>query len=60
MKAPDQSKLYSYLFHFNHITGVWNAFKREDYSAYFNGTIDPNKVTKNADVKVLEKYLSVH
>lgn len=32
----DKSKLYNYMFHFNHHTGRWAAFKREDQQRYFN------------------------
>lgn len=29
---------YDYLFHFNHHTGLWNAFPRGKMKDYFNGT----------------------
>lgn len=33
--TPDH---YDYLFHFNHHTGLWNAFPRDKMKDYFNGT----------------------
>jgi hypothetical protein len=33
--------LYDWLFHYNPFTHKWNAFRREDYSAYFNGEKKP-------------------
>lgn len=29
-------ELYDWLFHFNHHTGKWAAFKRDDREKYFN------------------------
>lgn len=36
--------LYNYLFHYNHYTGKWNCFSREDTSNYFNGTSPVHKI----------------
>lgn len=51
-------KLYDYLFHYNHHTGYWNAFKRENYVPYFNGTLDPEEVLKNKSERKLIQYIS--
>lgn len=32
----DESRLYNYLFHYNHHTKRWAAFKRDDQHRYFN------------------------
>jgi len=36
--------LYNFLFHYNHYTGKWNCFLREDYQSYFNGTKSKSKL----------------
>lgn len=38
-------KLYDWVFHYNHYTNEWCAFKREHYSEYFNG--NHNNVIRN-------------
>lgn len=53
-----KDNLFSYLFHYNPYTKLWNAFKREDLTKYFDGTIPPKEVLKHANVKVLETYIS--
>jgi len=36
--------LYNFLFHYNHYTGKWNCFSREDKESYFNGTKSKSKI----------------
>ncbi len=50
--------LYDYLFHFNHHTGYWNAFRRSDNDKYFNGTLQSDVVIKNKDIDKIIKQLS--
>ena len=33
-----KDNLYDWLFHYNHHTNLWSAFKRSDLQDYFNGT----------------------
>lgn len=37
---------YDYLFHYNHYNGTWNAFRRSQKEAYFNGGLkDEEKIS---------------
>ena len=36
--------LYNYLFHYNHYTGKWSCFNRDDKRNYFNGTTSTHKI----------------
>jgi len=38
-KENTMENLYDWLFHYNHYTNVWNAFKRDDLNKYFNGEL---------------------
>jgi hypothetical protein len=50
--------LYNWMFHYNHHTGLWSAFHRDDHSAYWNGTINEHDVYKHTDVTELIKILN--
>ena len=50
--------LYLYLFHYNPYTGYWNAFNREDFGAYFNGTLEDKKIIKHKNIKVLTSFIT--
>jgi hypothetical protein len=43
----EKEKLYNWLFHYNHTTGVWSAFHREDHSAYWNGTTSKHRIYRD-------------
>ena len=46
--------LYDWLFHYNHYTKLWAAFRREDSNAYFSNFDDPKlKVYKSTKVDTL-------
>lgn len=50
--------LYEWIFHFNCYTGLWSAFQRKDYTAYFNDPADPTlMVIKSKDIKTLVDIL---
>lgn len=49
--------LYNWMFHYNHHTGLWNAFHREDHAAYWNGTLQEHNIYQHADIDVLLKTL---
>lgn len=51
-------KLYNWLFHYNHNTNLWAAFSREDYVAYWNGTINSNNIYYHSDFQELIKILN--
>ena len=36
----NKDNLYDWLFHYNHYTNMWNAFKRDDLNKYFNGKLE--------------------
>lgn len=36
----NKNELYDWLFHYNHYTKIWTAFKREDINKYFNGELE--------------------
>jgi len=50
--------LYEWVFHYNIYTGFWNAFKREDYSFYFNDSENPDLcVYKSTKIETLIEIL---
>jgi hypothetical protein len=53
-----QSHLYDWLFHYNHHTNSWAAFKREDIQDYFNGNY--KNVIKSKTQKTLEGLITAH
>lgn len=57
-KDPGSNPFYDYLFHYNPHTKLWSAFKREDKSAYFNGTEPKTEILKAKDIKTLMTYIS--
>jgi hypothetical protein len=48
---------YNWIFHYNHHTGLWSAFNREDYNAYWNGTKNKHNIYKHASIDELLKIL---
>lgn len=54
--ANNMAVLYDYIFHYNHFTEEWNAFKREDSQKYFNGElVNP---LRSPSIKDLITYLT--
>jgi hypothetical protein len=50
------SNLYQWLFHYNHYSEKWNAFKREDYVDVFNGKKKPLASSSiNTLIEIVEK-----
>lgn len=48
--------LYQWLFHYNHLSEKWNAFKREDYVDVFNGKKKPLSSSKiDTLIEIIEK-----
>ena len=43
--------LYNFLFHYNHYTGKWSCFSREDKESYFNGTKPVHKIGVGSTVE---------
>ena len=50
--------LYSWLFHWNPITELWNAFKRSDYVKYSNGQLIEEEIIKGKDINQIIEYLN--
>lgn len=46
------SKLYDWVFHFNHFEGVWSAIPRESYNKYWDND-DAKGIMKSKDINVL-------
>jgi hypothetical protein len=46
-KENTMENLYDWLFHYNPYTKVWNAFRRDDSSQYFNGELENVLSSKN-------------
>lgn len=53
----NENVLYNWLFHFNHHTGLWYAFHREDHAAYWNGSDSKHPIIKSRKVSVLMEIL---
>lgn len=56
----NKDNLYDYYFHFNHLTGYWNAIPRDYVNQYMNVIKDDNVkhfFLKNKDLKVLTEYI---
>jgi len=51
-------ELYDWLFHYNHYSQSWHAFKREHLVEYFNG--DMTNVLKSKSQKTLEGLITYH
>ena len=50
--------MYDWLFHFNHYTKMWAAFRREDSNDYFSNADNPNlKVYKSTKIETLIEIL---
>jgi hypothetical protein len=46
-KENTMENLYDWLFHYNPYTKVWNAFRRDESSQYFNGELENVLSSKN-------------
>lgn len=53
-----ENALYNYMFHFNHHTGYWNAFARDNYLAYWDGDINAKDVFKSKNILTLIELLT--
>lgn len=53
----NKDNLYDWLFHYNHYTNMWNAFKRDDLNKYFNGELESALSSKKHStlVDIIEK-----
>jgi hypothetical protein len=53
----NKDNLYDWLFHYNHYTNMWNAFKRDDLNKYFNGELENILTSKKHStlVEIIEK-----
>lgn len=40
IKCKKMDSLYDFLFHYNHISGLWTGFKRSEIHDYFNGNLE--------------------
>lgn len=49
----DDSLYYDYLFHYNPHNGIWNAYKRDDHQAYWNGEDTKEPVLKSKDLNTI-------
>lgn len=58
MSKENLFSLYDYLMHYNPYEEVYSAFKREDSSAYFNGTETTYPVLKAKNIKHLIEYIT--
>ena len=58
MSKENLFSLYDYVMHYNHYEEVYSAFRREDYSAYFNGTETTYPVLKANNIKHLIEYIT--
>lgn len=56
-RAMKNGELYNWLFHFNSHTNVWSAFKREDHSAYWNGTDSKYAIIKSKDIDTIKEII---
>ena len=50
-------ELYSYLFHYNHHTGLWSAIPREKVNEYWNNN-KTKGVLKSKDIKTLIELIT--
>lgn len=50
--------LYNWMFHYNHNTGLWSAFHREDHAAYWNGTLNKHDIYQHTNIDMLLKTLN--
>ena len=57
-KNLKMEELYNLLFHYNHHTQAWAAFKREHLAEYFNG--DFTNVIRSKSQKTLEGLITFH
>ena len=53
MKRPEH--FHDYVFHYNPYTEMWSAFKRNEYTKYFNG--ESNAITSCRSIKDLVRYI---
>jgi hypothetical protein len=51
------SKLYNYVFHYNHYTELWNAIPREIYTKYWDND-DVNGVLKSKEITTLIEIIT--
>jgi len=51
------SKLYNYIFHYNHYTELWNAIPREIYTKYWDND-DVNGVLKSKEITTLIEIIT--
>jgi hypothetical protein len=59
MKKED-NKLYSWLFHYNPYQEQWNAFNREDSTAYWNNSKTIHSVYSAPEFHTLIEILYTH
>lgn len=52
-KSINKNALYHWLFRYNTYTKKWFAFRREDMTAYFNGTETKHKIYSDSDINKL-------
>lgn len=51
------SRLYDYIFHYNHYTELWNAIPRSLYVKYWDND-DVSGVLKSKDISVLIEMIT--
>jgi len=51
------SKLYDYVFHYNHFTELWNAIPRQVYTKYWNND-DVEGVLKSREIMTLMEIIT--
>lgn len=51
------SELYNWMFHYNPHTEIWNAFNREDYFAYWNGTEPKYAILRAKDISIIHDII---
>jgi hypothetical protein len=53
----NKDNLYDYYFHFNHLTGYWNAIPRDSVNEYMSTDKNEDKILKNKNLNDLVKYI---
>lgn len=51
------SKLYDWVFHYNHFTGLWNAIPRDKYNKYWDND-ELDSVLKSKDFNTLVEIIT--
>jgi len=57
IKSISMSKLYDYVFHYNHFTELWNAIPRQVYTKYWNND-DVEGVLKSREIMTLMEIIT--